>query len=70
MDFEVGIELISNAYRKKSDEDLYLRWLIGYEKTMGFEEFKNKLTANTVKPDNRTEEEILSNVKEILDMEI
>lgn len=66
LDIDTGIELIKKAYEQKNEDLLMQRWMLHYQHEISFEEFKTKLGATTVQ-DNRTEEEILLEVKEILD---
>lgn len=50
------------AYEKNADEKLFFRWVTNYEKYISFDEFKNCL-----KGDDRSADEILDDVKDILD---
>lgn len=65
MPFFEGYELLKYALDAESEDKLFIRWAIGYQFTMGFDEFKSKATSIKVE-DNRTAEEILDTVKEIL----
>lgn len=66
LDIDTGIELIKKAYEQRNEDLLMQRWMLHYQHEISFEEFKTRLGATTVQ-DNRTEEEILLEVKEILD---
>ena len=61
---------MEKAYEMENDKKIYHRWLVGYEKEMSYDEFKKRLN---VKPKNngrfinKTEKEILSDVKSILE---
>ncbi len=69
MELEVkeGIQLIKKAYEEKNNEMLFQRW-IPFSTEVSFDEFKNMLSNNSSHLyDKRTKEEILTNVKEILD---
>lgn len=73
MPFQEGIELIHEAYKKKADEDIYLRWIIGhydYESTL--DEFKRELNVDKQREPvkEQTEDEILEKVKRITEMRI
>ncbi len=67
MPFEEGIEIMSTAQRMNVEEKLFMRWVVSYQTTMTFEDFKSK-TQTTQKQidDDRTEEEILKAVKSII----
>ncbi|MBR3762186.1 MAG: hypothetical protein IKK59_05530 [Lachnospiraceae bacterium] len=69
MEFELGIEIIDTAYQKRSEEQLYNRWLF-YQDSMSFEEFKAKLGADasiTHKEYSvKSSEEIMANVERIV----
>jgi len=70
-DFEFGIEVINEARRKKLEEDLYQRWIIGgYEKEMKFSDFKKQLMDDAPKHPSKdiTEAEIFAKVRKILEM--
>ena len=60
-----GMEFIKKAYKKRMNDILMKRWIIHYEKEMTFDEFKEKLKKRQVK-DNRSKEEILEEVEDIL----
>lgn len=60
-----GMELIKKAYEERMNDILMKRWIIHYEKEMTFDEFKEKLKKRQVK-DNRSKEEILEEVEDIL----
>ena len=66
MPFLDGHELISYALDAEYEERIFLRWAIGYQFVMEFEEFKKNLGENRRQiADNRTAAEILAGVREI-----
>lgn len=65
MPFLDGNELISYALDAEYEERIFLRWAIGYQFVMQFEEFKRNIGENQQRADNRTAAEILAGVKEI-----
>lgn len=67
MPFEEGYEMMQYALDAEREDKLFVRWINGYQQAMGFEEFKNQLGANSRQvKDNRTAEEILEIVREII----
>ena len=63
-----GISLIVKAFEKKAEDILLQRWLLHYERSISFLGFKKELIYNPLnKQDNRTTEEIMTDVKEILE---
>jgi len=64
MDFLTGTELLNKAYEKEADDKLYFRWIAKYD-YLSFDDFKIQLGSNKTK-DNKSEEEILEDVSEIL----
>lgn len=69
LDFEIGMEIISEAHREKNEEMLFHRWAIAYQSAMSFAEFRHKIgvSNNNAPVKEETEEEILGKVKGILD---
>ena len=68
MSFEEGMEILQYAMDADVEDKLYLRWINGYQSSMGFDEFKSKLTVkNAVSNDNRTAEEILDHVEKMME---
>lgn len=65
MPFCDGIDLIEHAMDAETNEKLYMRWIIGYQYCMTFEEFKGHLVDGNIK-DDRTAGEILETVKGII----
>lgn len=66
MPFLDGHELISYALDAEREERLFLRWAMGYQFAMEFEEFKGILGGNGQQvTDGRTAAEILSEVRDI-----
>jgi len=51
-----------------NEEKIFMRWVISYQTTMKYEDFKRELniTENTYE-DNKTEEDILDSVRQILE---
>lgn len=66
MPFFEGYELLKYALDAETDEKLFMRWVIGYQFDMGFDEFKAEVTTVKTVDDDRTAEEILNSVKEII----
>ena len=66
MPFFEGYELLKYALDAETDEKLFMRWVIGYQFDMGFDEFKAEVTTVKTVDDDRTAEEILNAVKEII----
>lgn len=59
---------MTTAQRMNNEEKLFMRWVVSYQTTIQFEEFKRKLNVdNNNFEDDRTEEEILESVKKILE---
>ena len=72
-DYEYGIQIINKAIKKKADENMYHRWLCGYEKEMSFAEFKRELkkaapSSPVQQTREKTEKETLDIVRKILEM--
>lgn len=63
---ESGFELLKKAYESRADEILLQRWMLHYEGEISFTEFKEKLMVHRTNT-NKTEEEILTDVKNIID---
>ena len=67
MPFEEGYEMMQYALNAENEDKLFNRWVNGYQQVMGFEEFKNQIGVNSRQVrDNRTAEEILQDVREII----
>ena len=67
MNFADGMEVIDEAQRRISDDKLFLRWALGYQAAMRFEDFKQQVmpaSQHTV-ADNRSVEDILNEVRRI-----
>lgn len=43
MDYVEGIAMYIEAVNSQKDDRLFFRWVIGYQNSMSFDEFKNKL---------------------------
>lgn len=71
----MGVEYIITAIQQKQEELLYERWIVecqtqalhGYE-PMSFDQYRNQLLQQAAPEKEQTEEEILENVKKILNM--
>ena len=64
------MEIIKTAQKEKSEELLFNRWVVAYQKMMSFEEFKQQLGVgqeNSQQAKKQTADEILSEVRGILD---
>lgn len=70
LEFETGMELIATSQREVTEEKLYQRWICGYQISMSFEEFKRKIgvVRQLKETDHKSVDEILSEVKEIVDL--
>lgn len=67
LDIKDAHDTIIATQKRKQDEILIQRW-IPNQGEMGFDEFKNQvLRSSETKYDSRSTEEILMNVKDILD---
>lgn len=67
MPFFDGYELISYALNEENEEKLFIRWVVGYQSVMNFDEFKNQMNLSVeTRNDNRSEEEIFEYVLRIL----
>jgi len=63
------MNIIRTAQREKSEEMLFNRWAVSYQRMMSFEEFKQQLGVEQdmgQKVKKQTAEEILSEVRGIL----
>lgn len=65
-----GMEILQYAKEQKNEELLYLRWLLGYEKHMSFDDFKQNAVKVIRQVRPKSQKEILSNVKDILEMRV
>lgn len=61
-----GVELLKKAYESRTEDLLMQRWMLHYEGEISFTEFKEKLMVHRTAT-NKTEEEILTDVKNIID---
>jgi len=66
MPFFDGCEMIAYARDAEYEEKLYMRWVVGYQLYMGFEEFKKEICNANSPGDSQTVEEILDKVKDII----
>lgn len=65
MPFFDGYELLKEAIDYEHESRLFMRWVVGYQSTTTFEEFKNTLRQKTIS-DNRTSDEILEDVSKLI----
>lgn len=71
MEFEEGIDLLKLARKEKEEEKIFLRWVVGYEKEMGYTDFKRKLFQSVGSREKQlTQEEIFDKVETILEMKV
>lgn len=66
LSIDYGIKLLRKAYESRADDLLMQRWLLHYQDVMSFQDFKDKVISHST-VDNKTKEEILEEVKDILD---
>lgn len=60
--------MMETAQRMNNEEKLFMRWVFSYQTMMTYEEFKKKLHVERENiEDNKTEEEILDSVRNILE---
>lgn len=65
------MQIIDKAAVERNEERIYQRWIAGYDKEIGFEEFKKNLIPEqkqTAPETEMTEKEILEKVKNILEI--
>lgn len=70
-EFEFGVQILNKAMEKKTDEELFERWIHGYQEKMSFEEFKRELRVKAPSPQpivEKTEKETFDIVRKILEM--
>lgn len=65
MAYPEAMALINKAFETITDDKLYMRWIINHANSIGYKEFKDTLI-NRQKSDNKTEEEILAQVSDII----
>lgn len=68
-DFEVGMELIEAAQMAKWEENIFQRWITGYQHVYSFEEFIQHVGGRpsaSKEIEEETVEEILVGVREIM----
>ena len=65
--FAEGAELLKFAEEQENEEKIFLRWVVGYQTTTAYGDFKNKLLKNCRYSDNKTEAQILDNVSDIIE---
>lgn len=65
LDLESGLSQIEYIIEKETEELLYQRWIHDLQFQMSFDEFKAKL----IPKESKTEQEILTEVEDILRME-
>lgn len=62
MNIEDGLSLLLFAFEQENDSLLYMRWIVGAQFQMGFDEFKDALIPKIQKSDK----EILDDAEKIL----
>lgn len=60
-----AVKLINRAYEKLTEDKLFTRWIINHESRISFNDFKD-LLLNKIEKDNKTSEEILDEVAELM----
>ena len=65
LEYMIAVKLITKAVEKITDDKLYLRWIINHEHVR-YDEFTKLLKQQQVTI-NKSEEEILNDVKSIID---
>lgn len=55
------------AEEQENEEKIFLRWVVGYQSTTTYGDFKNKLMQNARHSDKKTEAEILEDVSQIIE---
>lgn len=65
MPFKDGYELIKFAIDEENEQKMYLRWVVGYQSSISFTEFKNQVQQMSIS-DGRTSEEILDSVEQMM----
>lgn len=66
MPFFEGYELLKYALDAEKEDRIFMRWVVGHQFSMDFNEFKRNLSNTQAVDDNRTAEEILDTVKDII----
>lgn len=66
MPFIDGFELVQYAKDAENEDKLFIRWVAGYQSVLGFDEFKRQICVGGSAEDNRSADEILDKVKEII----
>lgn len=66
LSIDSGLELLKKAYESRTEDLLMQRWMLHYEGEMSFSEFKERIMMHRTAT-NKTEEEILKDVKDIID---
>ena len=68
------MEIVRTAHQEKSEDMLIHRWAVAYQSVMSYDEFKRRIgvdkTTNVEQHEDKTEEEILSTVRGILNGDI
>lgn len=67
--FNEGIEFIKNGIKQKNEEDLLNLWIHVYYQKYDYIQFKNMIESKTIShsTDNRTDEEIMLEIKNLMD---
>lgn len=65
MPFFDGYELLKTAIDYENEQKIYIRWVVGYQSTTTYLDFKNKLMQKSM-DDQRSADDILDSVKELM----
>lgn len=68
MPVDQGVEFVRNAIEQENEEKLFLRWVVGYQQTTAYGEFKIKMKEAAAAKDNRSAEAILDEVEALLSL--
>lgn len=68
LDMSDALDLLTQIFEAEREEKLFVRWVVSYQTTMTYEDFKNKLNqASYVANDKRSAEDILEDVASMLE---
>lgn len=72
MPFDEGMELLESGVNSEMEDKLFMRWIAGYQFSVGYTEFKKMVMNDDTDFDDReigkaSEQETLDKVKAILD---
>lgn len=66
MPFAEALSMLEYAREQEDELKLFARWVVGYQSTTTFKEFKNKLLQGS-QEDTRTADEILQSVELLME---